>query len=95
MIIAFTIITPSHLHSFITPVTHLRPIIPRPVANKKLTERCLRFYVSDTINERIFPNNVTDKIFTHSYDGFTNYAKKHTIHNYSEICHIRNCVSCE
>ena len=37
---------------------------------------------------------ITEKVSTHSFNGFSTYVKKHMINNYSEHCHIQNCYIC-
>ena len=41
------------------------------------------------------PNCITDKISTHSIDGFCKYVKNHMISNYRIACDIINCYICE
>ena len=41
------------------------------------------------------PNCITDKISTHSIDGFSKYVKNHIISNYHISCEIVNCYICE
>ena len=38
--------------------------------------------------------NVMNKISTHSFSGFSNYAKKHFISLYNPTCEIDNCYIC-
>ena len=40
------------------------------------------------------PNCITDKIDTHSLDGFTRYAKNNLITNYYSYCQDENCYVC-
>ena len=40
------------------------------------------------------PNCITDKIDTHSLDGFTRYAKNNLITNYFSYCQEENCYVC-
>ena len=40
------------------------------------------------------PQCISDKVETHSLDGFSKYAKNHIINNYSLDCHIANCYVC-
>ena len=41
------------------------------------------------------PACISEKVSTHSYDGFCKYVKNHQITNYSLYCHIENCYICE
>lgn len=40
------------------------------------------------------PNIIKEKIYTHSYQGFTNYIKNHTLNKYLDNCSRRNCYIC-
>ena len=40
------------------------------------------------------PQIVKDKLFTHSFYGFTNYVKYNYIQNYQIICTVTNCYTC-
>ena len=40
------------------------------------------------------PECITDKIETHSIDGFSRYAKNHLIANYYSYCQDENCYVC-
>jgi len=41
------------------------------------------------------PLCIKDKIYSHSMAGFTRYAKKYLLNNYSEICSRGNCYICQ
>ena len=69
--------------------SHIAPPVPRMHCVRK----CLRNSISTVIN--ITPNNVLDKINTHSFSGFSDYAKKQIIMNYEEVCQREDCYSCE
>ena len=40
------------------------------------------------------PNNIKDKIFTHSISGFARYVKLYFIDNYAESCTLEDCYIC-
>ena len=40
------------------------------------------------------PNNICEKIRTHSYAGIVNYSKLHFLSSYKTICTRQNCPSC-
>ena len=45
----------------------------------------------------IFNNSqdlIINKIYTHSYDGFCRYIKRHYINLYENNCNITNCYIC-
>ena len=49
----------------------------------------LRYRILQTINE--LPETVTSKVYTHSINGVTNYAKQYFISGYKKQCTIGNC----
>ena len=51
-----------------------------------------RFRLPQVFNQ--CPQNVKDKIFTHSYSGYTRYIKHCMIENYETVCSIRDCYIC-
>ena len=56
------------------------------------TKNCVRFNVPNLINN--LPENVREKIFTHSLGGFSHYLKKYLISKYPSECTIVNCYIC-
>ena len=66
--------------------------IARPVTRIHAARYCLRNHISVVINS--FPKIVTDKVHTHSYKGFSRYAKMSILSGYSEICTIQGCYIC-
>ena len=53
----------------------------------------LRYRILQTINE--LPETVTSKVYTHSINGVTNYAKQYFISGYKKPCTIGNCYICQ
>ena len=53
---------------------------------------CLRYILPNILKDT--PSCITDKVDTHSPQGFSNYIKQHFIKNYSEECEINNCYIC-
>ena len=53
----------------------------------------LRYRILQTINE--LPETVTSKVYTHSINGVTNYAKQYFISGYKKQCTIGNCYICQ
>ena len=41
------------------------------------------------------PDHITNKLITHSLQGFKNYLKKIKLDGYNSICTDRNCFSCQ
>ena len=60
--------------------------------NHVFAERCLRNNLPKTISNT--PNNVKEKLFTHSLHGFASYAKNHFISNYVTRCTGLDCYIC-
>ena len=58
----------------------------------KAAEVSLRNITAKIVNEA--PNCVTDKIYTHSLQGFSFYIKQHYINLYDSICTVENCYIC-
>ena len=64
-----------------------------PHTRIKTTEYCLRNRISVVLNTT--PELVIEKVHTHSYHGFSHYAKRDMISKYSEVCNIENCYVCK
>ena len=62
--------------------------VPRTVS----AERAVRYAVPVTLND--IPENISEKIYTHSLDGISRYAKNDYCQNYRSFCCIRNCYIC-
>ena len=83
----FTPILVTHLHD-----TRHRCVPRHPLPLRASTKNCTRYYIPAILNES--PQNITEKITTHSYYGFSNYIKTLFINQYSKICTIANCFVC-
>ena len=55
-------------------------------------KRCIRYSLPNFINQS--PSCITDKLFTHSLKGLSNYAKHHALTKYSNECNVLNCYIC-
>ena len=64
-----------------------------PHTRIKTTEYCVRNRISVVLNTT--PELVIEKVHTHSYHGFSHYAKRDMISKYSEVCNIENCYVCK
>ncbi len=51
--------------------------------------KCIRFNIRKVINSS--PNDILNKITTHSLQGFSGYIKQYILYSYEENCHIRHC----
>ena len=58
----------------------------------KAAENSLRHVTPKIINDT--PSIITDKIRTHSLQGFTSYIKQHFINSYTYDCNILDCFVC-
>ena len=90
---------PGHFSNIFSaiPVTHQYPTRSRDVPRYAISEHpsaqnCVRFFIPKLVNTT--PNNITDKLHTHSYTGFSKYIKLHLLNQYSDICTIANCFIC-
>ena len=63
-----------------------------PRVNNEFARKCIRFRVVQTVNS--MPSSITNRIQTHSLNGFTIYAKTYFIGNYEPMCNIPNCYVC-
>ena len=63
-----------------------------PHPNRSTTKNCVRYFVPMLMNDT--PDCITEKIFTHSIQGFTMYVKKYFIDKYNVACQIENCYIC-
>ena len=52
----------------------------------------IRHNIPNVINNR--DRNIIEKLHTHSFDSFVNYAKKMCIAKCNELCIIPNCYVC-
>ena len=96
--------TKNHLPSyfndiFATPLqqTHVyetrnREIVHLAKPVKVTSENCVRYYIPSLIRD--LPSCITEKLYTHSYYGLSNYTKSHFLRQYQDVCSIPNCYVC-
>ena len=60
--------------------------------HRTTTRDCLRYYVPSLLDNT--PGCITEKLYTHSLNGFSNYVKNIFINNYYSHCRIENCYIC-
>ena len=60
-----------------------------PPGRHHFTSNSIRFRLPSLYNE--CPSEIKDKIFTHSYQGYSNYIKNYYINSYKITCQIDNC----
>ena len=66
----------------------IRPIRTRTV----FASYCLRHYLPRLIND--LPELVINKIYTHSFEGYSTYVKKWIIGSYEIECKLSHCYIC-
>ena len=89
-----TIWTPQKYNDTENDIPVFNPTMQVKYTNTKTCRLCIRHKVTAFINENILPPIVLNKIETHSYYGFTQYAKSFIIDNYESTCNIVNCFVC-
>ena len=63
-----------------------------PVPRLFMSRHCIRNHIATVVNST--DTCIIDKIYTHSFQGYSKYIKKHILSNYSVDCNIDNCYSC-
>ena len=86
---SYNLHTQSNIHGRDTRYNHL---IASYVTRIRLSEKCLRNNMIRIVNET--SDLILSKIETHSYHGFSNYAKNEILKSYSAQCNIFNCYIC-
>ena len=56
-------------------------------------DKCVRSQLPIALNNT--PLRILQKIYTHSYKGFTKYVKHFIIENYQMECLVQNCYVCK
>ena len=64
-----------------------------PFTRTVFAEKCIRHYIPVLIHRT--PLCITQKLSTHSPEGFAHYVKLNYLNNYSDDCHILNCFICQ
>ena len=72
--------------------TRFNQLIPTNITRTAIQQKCLRNYLAEVLNSTSV--SILDKINTHSYNGFSNYAKLKYIENYSNTFLLQNCYIC-
>ncbi len=60
--------------------------------NHKYTKNCIRNSLPKIVNDA--PKCITDKVETHSLQGFGNYAIQYMLKSYNFTCLIEQCYTC-
>ena len=86
----FTRIVPGSTHDY-----DLRPsgILKTPTVHSCVAEQCVRFMLPKIINDA--DPSIIEKVYTHSFQGFTNYVKMIKIDSYTTHCLTANCYICQ
>ena len=72
--------------------TRLQTELPYFYPKTSVAKKCIRFYLPRFISE--LSTNIKDKAVTHSYDGFSRYARNMAINSYSLDCTVNDCYVC-
>ena len=67
----------------------------RPFVYMCTRYKSIRYKIPELIKDNYLPKIVLEKMDTHSYAGFTKYAKTYTISKYKTTCKTRNCYVCK
>ena len=62
--------------------------------NRMCSSLCIRHVIPKLLQETYLPIMVLDKINTHSFHGFVNYANQYLVNKYECVCLIPNCYIC-
>ena len=66
--------------------------VTQPSTRIQAAKKCLRNHISVVI--RATPNNILEKVNTHSYKGFVKYTKNMLLQEYTTECTINDCYIC-
>ena len=78
-----------HFHNYFTRLSNHFHVVK---VKHTFATKCLRFSLPTLLN--CLPSCITDKYFTHSINGFTNYVKNYYLTSYSSQCLVPNCYVC-
>ena len=62
------------------------------ITKKAFTKKCIRHSIPALINKT--PSSITEKLSSHSLNGFSHYVKNYYISEYNIVCSIDNCYIC-
>ena len=63
-----------------------------PFVKHNFAKACVRYQLPKTVNS--MPRSITDKVHTHSFNGFSTYARFIFLDTYATNCNITNCYVC-
>ena len=63
-----------------------------PFVKHNFAKACVRYQLTKTVNS--MPRSITDKVHTHSFNGFSTYVKFIFLDTYATDCNITNCYVC-
>ena len=86
---SFTFIKRSEMHAY---NSRQKDALHKCKTFTKLADCCLRNAVQNVVNDT--NQNVIDKIFTHSLQGYAWYIKQSYINQYQEECTLDHCYIC-
>ena len=82
----FSVSPPSHTHFT------RRNKTPLPIPARARSKNYIRFYLPVLLQN--LPPCIIDKLYTHSFSGFSSYVKIFYVNSYSDVCNIPNCYVC-
>ena len=77
---------------FVSNFTEIMQNVNLPTTRTKRSRKCLKYKIAEL--KQSFDRLVTDKVHTHSLEGFASYTKNHILSKYIENCNVPNCFSC-
>ena len=87
---------PSYFLNYLPSATHsyqLRNIRPQQTRARTVNAtQCLRHHLPNCLE--VVPNIILQKVYSHSYPGFSICLRRHLIGNYSSVCTIEKCYVC-
>jgi len=64
-----------------------------PRVKKNKTSQCVRYYFYKAWEN--YPDEIINKVNTHSMQGFSQYVKKFYLDSYNSFCELPNCYVCQ
>ena len=72
--------------------TRFKSTIPSNNTRTQTADKCIRHILPSILNST--DDLITSKVYTHTYESFSNYIKQYYIKNYSTQCILQNCYIC-
>ena len=72
--------------------TRFKSAIPSNNTRTQTADKCIRHILPSILNST--DDLITSKVYTHTYESFSNYIKQYYVKNYSTQCILQNCYIC-